>query len=182
MKKLILVTLIFLSHRLATTAQQTNIGLLQSETAATEMPVSKINLNSSHFSFEKNALQSTPDPDPTHDKAYYLKKSRNNRIASLCLVGGGLVIAGIGALTFPEDYNIILGNSSEKENKADVATALIIVGSAAMLSSIPFTVMAGVNKRKANAMVAIQKTGSGVVPPSVSKAIPGLTLKIAIGK
>ncbi len=182
MKKIILVAFILVSKVWVTNAQPVNIALLQNETTSSEIPVSKIDVTKSQDFLAKNEVLSNPKPETIYDKAYYLKKSRNNRIASFCLVGGGLVIAGIGALTFPEDYDIIFENSSEKENKADVATALIIVGSAAMLSSIPFTVMASVNKRKANAMVAIQKTGSGVVPPGVSKAIPGITLKIAIGK
>ena len=181
MKKIILVAFIFLSYGLATNAQQVNIGLLQNETAATEIPAIKINLNHSHFLSAKNALQFTPDPEPAHDKAYYLKKSRDNRIASLCLVGGGFVIAGIGALSFPKDYDIIFENSSEKESKADAATALIVVGTAAMLSSIPFTVLASVYKRKANLMITSQKTGFGV-PANVSKDITGITLTIPIGK
>lgn len=181
MKKLILVALLFVSFRSVTNAQQVNIGLLQNETAATEMPVSKIILNSSYFSFEKNALPATPDPDPAYDKAYYLKKSRNNRIASLCLAGGGLVIAGIGALTFPKNYDPIWENDSDTESKADASTALIVIGCAAMLSSIPFTVMASVNKRKANVMVSGQKTGFGT-PPNVGKHITGITMAISIGK
>lgn len=181
MKKIILVALIFLSYGLATNAQQANISSLQNEKAVTEMPASKINLNNNHFSFEKIALQSTPDPVPAYDKAYYLKKSRNNRIASLCLVGGGLVIAGIGALTFPKDYDLVFENASDKENQADVSTALIVVGCAAMLSSIPFTVMASVNKRKANLMVTTQKTGFGV-PSNVSSNITGISMTIPIGK
>ena len=181
MKKLILLALIFLSCRLATNAQQANIGLLQNDMTAAEMPVNKINVNSNHLFIASNVIKSIPNVETVFDKAYYLKKSRNNRIASFCLVGGGLVIAGIGALTFPKDYDIIFDNSSEKENKADASTALIIVGCAAMLTSIPFTVMASVNKRKANLTVTSQKTGFGV-PFYVRKNIPGITLKIAIGK
>lgn len=182
MKKLIFIALIFVSFRSATNAQQANIGLLKNETVTTEMPVSKIDIHKSQDLLAKNDILSNPDPGTIYDKAYYLKKSRNNRIASICLVSGGFVIAGIGALSFPKNYDIIFENSSEDESKADAATALIIVGTAAMLSSIPFTVMAGVNKRKANAMVASQKTGSGVVPPDIGKNIPGITITIPIGK
>lgn len=182
MKKLILIALIFVSFRSATNAQQVNISLLQNETVTTEMPVNKIELTKSQNFLAKDQVLANPDPGTMYDKAYYLKKSRNNRIASLCLVGGGFVIAGIGVLTFPKDYDIVFGNSSEDESKADAATALIIVGCAAMLTSIPFTVMAGVNKRKANAMVSIQKTGSGVVPPGIGKQITGITMTFPIGK
>jgi hypothetical protein len=181
MKKLILVAVIFLSFGLATNAQQANIDLFQNEMTATKIPASKINLNHSHFLSAKNVLQFTPAPEPVHNKDYYLKKSRDNRIASLCLVGGGFVIAGIGALTFPKDYDMIFENGSEKESQADASTALIIAGSAVMLSSIPFTVLASVYKRKANLMVTSQKTGFGV-PANVSKDITGITLTIPIGK
>lgn len=121
------------------------------------------------------------DPVINKDYDYYMKKSRNNRTASWCLVGGGFVIAGIGALTFPKNYDPIWENDSDTESKADASTALIVVGCAAMLSSIPFTVMASVNKRKANVMVSSQKTGFGV-PPNVSKHITGITMAISIGK
>ncbi len=181
MKKIFLVAIIFLCYGLATTAQQSNNGLLQNETVVTEIPVNKINLNSSYFSFKKNVLESMPDPEPVHDKAYYLKKSRDNRIASLCLVGGGLVIGGIGALTFPKDYDLIFGNSSGKESQADLSIALVVIGSAAMLTSIPFTVMSSVNKRKAKLMVISQKTGFGV-PQHVDKNIMGVTMSLPIGK
>ncbi len=182
MKKVVIVAFIFLTKVSATNAQQVNIGLLQNETVITEMPASKIDITKSQDFLAKNEVFSNPDPGTIYDKAYYLKKSRNNRIASLCLVGGGFVIAGIGVLTFPKDYDIVFGNSSEDESKADAATALIIVGCAAMLTSIPFTVMAGVNKRKANAMVGIQKTGSGVVPAGIGKQITGITMTIPIGR
>lgn len=181
MKKSIIVAFILLSKVWATNAQQLNITQPNNEMASRVQTTGNMNLNTYPDLSVKNALQSTPDPEPTYDKAYYLKKSRNNRIASLCLVGGGFVIAGIGALTFPKDYDIIFENSSEKESKADAATALIVVGAAAMLSSIPFTVMASVNKRKANLMVTSQKTGFGV-PPNVSKHITGITMTISIGK
>ncbi len=181
MKKIILVAFILISKVWVTNAQPVNISLLQNETTLSEMPVSKIDVTKSHNFFAKNEVLSYPNPETIYDKAYYLKKSRNNRIASFCLVGGGLVIAGIGALTFPKDYDILFDNSSEKENKADVSTALIIAGCATMLASIPFTVMASVNKRKANLIVTSQKTGFGV-PSTVSKSITGITMNIPIGR
>lgn len=182
MKKIIIVALIVLSKSWATNAQQFNTAQPHNDKAASALTEGNIDMNSSYTLPLINEFRLNPDPVPVHDQAYYLKKSRNNRIASLCLVGGGLVIAGIGALTFPKDYDIFFENSSGKENKADASTALIVVGCAAMLSSIPFTVMASVNKRKANAMVTSQKTGSGAVPPGIGKNIPGLTMTISLGK
>lgn len=181
MKKIFLVALILLCYGLATTAQLANNGLLQNETVVSEIPVSKISLNSNDFSFKKNALQLIPDPEIVHDKAYYLKKSRDNRIASICLAGGGLIIGGIGALSFPKDYDIIFENSSEKESQADFSIALVVIGSAALLTSIPFTVMSSVYKRKARLMVTSQKTGFGV-PQNVDKNIMGVTMSFPIGK
>ena len=167
MKKIILVTLILSSTGVVTNAQNINSIIMDKPLAATSMFISNANTNN--------------NPDSAFNKEYYLKKSRNNRIASLCLVGGGLVIAGIGALTFPKDYDLIFENEADKESKADASTALIVVGIAAMLSSIPFTVMASVNKRKANLMVSSQKTGFGV-PPNVGKHITGVTMTITLGK
>ena len=182
MKKLIIVTMFLLSKVWATNAQQLNSTQPGNEKTASETITGNMNLNTSQNMPEKNEFKLSPEPEPVHDKAYYLKKSRNNKTASWCFMGGGALLMGIGALTFPKDYDIIFGNSSEKENKADVSTALIVVGGAVMLSSIPFTVMASVNKRKANAMVASQKTGSGIVPPGVGKNITGITFTIPIGK
>ena len=182
MKKFTLVAFILFTNIWATKAQQLNNTQPENELAGNGMTAINMNLNTRLNLPVKNALRLNPDPVVVHDKAYYLKKSRNNRIASFSLVGGGLVIAGIGALTFPKDYDIFFSNSSEKESKADVSTALIVVGCAAMLSSIPFTVMASVNKRRANAMVASQKTGSGMVPAGVGKNITGITMTIPIGK
>ena len=181
MKKLIIVAMFLLSKAWATNAQQLNSTQSGNEKTASETITGNMNLNTSQNMPEKNEFQLNPNPETVHDKADYLKKSLNNKTASWCLMGGGALLMGIGALTFPKDYDIIFGNSSEKENKADASTALIIVGCAAMLTSIPFTVMASVNKRKANLTVTSQKTGFGV-PFYVSKNIPGITLKIAIGK
>ncbi len=181
MKKIFLVASILLCYGLATTAQHANNGLLQNETVVTEIPVSKINLNSSDFSFKKNAFQPTPDPEIVHDKAYYLKKSRDNRIASICLAGGGLIIGGIGALSFPKNYDLLFENSSEKESQADFSIALIAIGCTAMLTSIPCTIMSSVYKRKAKLMVTSQKTGFGV-PQNVDKNIMGVTMSLPIGK
>lgn len=179
MKKIIPVALFLLSYGSATNAQQTNIDLSKTESAATATPAGKLRTN--YFSTDKNLYQSLPDPAPVHDEAFYLKKSRNNRIASICLAGGGVVIAGIGALTFPKDYDVFFDNGNAKESKADVSTTLIIVGCAALIASIPFTIMASVNKRKANLMVTSQKTGFGV-PANVSKEVTGISMTIPIGK
>ncbi len=182
MKKSIIVAFILLSKVWATNAQQLNITQPNNEMAVSGLTAGNTNLNTNPDLPVKNELQLNPDPVAAHDKAYYMKKSRDNRTASWCLMGGGALIMGIGALSFPKDYDIIFGNSDEKESKADGATALIGVGAAVMLSSIPFTVMASVNKRKANAMVASQKTGSGIVPPGVGKTIIGITMTIPFGK
>ncbi len=114
------------------------------------------------------------------DYAYYMKKSRNSKIASFSLLGGGFIIAGIGALMYPKNYDPIWGNDATTESKADAATTVIVVGIAAMLTSIPFTILSSVNKRKANLMVTSQKTGFGV-PQNVSKDITGITMTIPIG-
>ena len=182
MKKLIIVAFFLLSKSWATNAQQLNSTQPVNEKTASGTITVNMNLNASQNLPEKNEFRLNPDPEVVRDKAYYMKKSRNNKTASWCLMGGGGILMGIGALTFPKDYDPLFGTTSEKESQADVSTALIVVGAAVMLSSIPFTVMASVNKRKANAMVASQKTGSGVVPPGVGKNITGITFTIPIGK
>ena len=149
--------------------------------AQQETRLSTIRLNDQSQTISVKPI-SYSDPGNNKDYDYYMKKSRNNKIASWCLVGGGFVIAGIGALTFPKYYDPVWGgNDSETENKADVSTTLIVVGIAAMLSSIPCTIMASVNKRKAKLMVSSQKTGQRL-PPGIGNTVTGMTISIPIGK
>lgn len=167
MKKIILAVSIPLIAGTATNAQNIN-SLSGNRTPATD-PVSI------------SRVIMPPPEDSIKNKAYYLNKSRNNKIASFSLLIGGALITGIGALTFPKNYDPIWGNDKSTGNQADASTTVIVVGIAAMLSSIPFTILSAANKRKAKLMVASQKTGFGV-PATVSRNISGITLSFPLGK
>lgn len=166
MKKIIQSTILLLIISLNSNAQRfsaVNTGYQLSSTTA---------LNS--FFSEDSSLKKNSDYD------YYMKKTARKKTAAWILLGGGVLATGLGALAFPENYDL-LENSSATENQADFSVALSIVGIAAMASSIPFFISGSVNKRKAKAAFDYKKTGFGIPVKSASE-IPGFTLSISIGK
>ena len=110
-------------------------------------------------------------PDKNYD--FYMHRSKNERIVGWSTLGGGLLLGAAG----------ILAASSEKtyNNGKNYLPGVLFVASAASgLVSIPFMVLASVNKNKAKALLSSQKTGFGV-PKSVSNSIVGITLTIQLG-
>ncbi len=109
--------------------------------------------------------QSTLKTDEPVEKTDYLQKSKNQRITAWVFLGTGAVINIIGVANYmkvdPWEY--------------------LIVGSAIMFVSIPFSIAANKNKKKAmslsfkNEMVQ-QLTGNNYV----FKPVPSLTLKIKL--
>jgi hypothetical protein len=71
-----------------------NVKFNSAPLSVTSMVLNKANLNKSE--------------DSAFIKKYYLQKNCDNKITSLCLVGGGLKVAGIGVLTFSKDYELFL--------------------------------------------------------------------------
>ncbi len=103
------------------------------------------------------------------EKADYLQKSRTQKTVAWVLFGTGAVI------------NIIGVTQVESPNSTPVVC--FIVGSAIMLSSIPFTVMGHQNKKRAaalsiNAEQMYQLKNSNLHAVSY----PALTMKIGLGK
>lgn len=109
---------------------------------------------------------------PPKDFDYYNRKSRNQRITGLSLLGGGLLLGGAGILS----ANSV---SSNYDSNGETSAALFIVSAAAGFASIPFMILAHVNKSKARATLSTQKT---FIPGKADKNITGLTISIPIGK
>lgn len=118
-----------------------------------------------------NLYSNYPDPEKNYD--YYMQKSQTNRTAGWATLGAGVVLAGVGLL--------IGGNNNATLNQAQTGAYIMGVGALSGIVSIPFMIMAGVNKRKAKAMLADQHIGLGV-PPGVSSKITGITISIPVGK
>jgi hypothetical protein len=112
---------------------------------------------------------------PPKDHDLYLQRSRNQRITGLVLLGTGLVSSGIAVLLATSN------NTNYNSNNGSTAVALFIIGAATGIASIPFMVLAHVNKNKAKVEVTGQKTGFGL-PRNIGKEITGITLSIPIGK
>jgi hypothetical protein len=119
----------------------------------------------------KNYLSTNYSPDK--DAEFYKHRSKNYRIVGWSTLGAGVVLSGIGVLLANGDYATTHANSN-------TAGVLTIAGAASGIVSIPFMIMASVNKQKARAMVESQKTGFGV-PSNVSSYITGITVSIPLG-
>jgi len=111
---------------------------------------------------------------PDKDADFYLRRSKNQRIAGWATLGGGLLLSGIGFLIINADVTTNSGNDG-------TAAVLFITGAASGIVSIPFMIMARANKHKAKLMLSNQKTGFGV-PQHVDKNIMGVTMSLPIGK
>ncbi|MEJ0104927.1 MAG: hypothetical protein WDO19_21285 [Bacteroidota bacterium] len=64
------------------------------------------------------------------------------------------MLDGIAIAMFPDSYDPFFGtNSSKTESQANAAIGMLIVGSAALISSIPVLISSSVNKHKARLLV-----------------------------
>lgn len=160
MKKSILILGIIFSIYMQTKAQQ--------ESLSTSLTV-------------YNSVKPVSYPSPNHfgtDKDYdfYMQKSKNQRTIGWATLGGGFLLSGIGILVASSP------NSNYNTGGKDYAPAILLgLGAVSGIVSIPFMIMASVNKNKAKVMLTNQKTGFGV-PSNVSKDITGITFQLHIGK
>jgi hypothetical protein len=122
--------------------------------------------------------QTTPSPSLTEQD--YLTKSKHQKTTAWIMMGGGSALfcasAIIGAHAF---FDLFSGNIDNAESNIGASGVMGIIGTAAMLGSIPFFIASSKNKRKAMSLSfkaepfrQIQKNNF------VYKAIPSLALKI----
>lgn len=169
MKKIILVLACACTLSLAANAQQTRPAAV-AENHNTVKPFLPVP--------DKTALENKLAPAFNgNDKDYnfYNRRSRNMRITGLSLLGGGLVMGVTALLMATND------NSSYSDSRDHTITTLFVLSAATGIASIPFMVLAHVNKNKARLAMKNQPTGFGV-PTNVNKNITGLTMSIPIGK
>lgn len=110
---------------------------------------------------------------PVKDYAFYMRHCHNMRITGLVLLGTGLVSSGIALILATNN------NSSYNNNNGNTVVALFIVGAATGIASIPFMVLAHVNKNKARAMLTTQKTGFDN-RSLINKNINGITITLPL--
>ena len=168
MKKIILTAGLIFTITVITNAQ--NVDAVHASNAVLG-PANQ--LNKAYRSYFEDSILKNSDYD------FYMAKSSNKKTAAWIFLGGGSLCTAIGVLTFPKDYGL-WGNSSSTEKQAEFSSTITIIGIAAMLSSIPFFVSSGINKRKAKASIS-NKTTLGI-PGKGDKLITGLSLSIPIGK
>jgi hypothetical protein len=106
----------------------------------------------------------------TRTEEYYLKKSSNQRTAGLILLGGGtvLMLVGISAGSGGDSKDMGYGSNFDK------GVALVGIGLAADIISIPLLINAAKNKRKAEAAVAIIPVQG---QSSTACVAPGITVR-----
>ena len=127
--------------------------------------------------------QTTPSTPLTRED--YLQKSKNQKAAGWVLLGGGALIDIIGIATFPKDYVYIdlwgEGNSSSTESKANTSGVLLLVGSSAMLASIPFFISSHVNRKRAIKLTVDTQQLRTIKNSSMyTTNYPALTMKISL--
>ena len=113
------------------------------------------------------------------EKADYLKKSKSQKTIAWILAGGGVGMAAIAiaSYNYGDIVNVIEGDNRSINTKG----AFLIIGGITALSSIPFFIASGKNKRKGmslsfkNETVPLLQNGS-----FANRPVPSLALKISL--
>ncbi|HEX2684744.1 MAG TPA: hypothetical protein VHL77_12455 [Ferruginibacter sp.] len=170
MKKIIVLIALFMAVKLNTKAQQDNQF---TASAFLKQPTQDNTFNN---------MYSWSNTDPAKDADYYLRKSKNQRTVGWVTLGSGILLSGIGVLILSNDDggSFDAYGNYQYDNNTNVGGVILALGAASGIVSIPFMIMASVNKHKARVMLKNEQTGF-IVPPGVSKNIPGLSVAIQLG-
>lgn len=171
MKKMILTAALIISLSIAAFAQYSYLASTYSNV--------KGSYQAQYYSSNYNYNEPDDSATVVKDSKYYKQVSRNQKIASYCFLGVGAAVVAIGFVTFPDDGVLFTSEKAEKE--ADQATTITCIGAALMLGSIPFTIVSGINRRKAKILMQAEKTGAGIPIPN-SSSVTGLTISISLGR
>jgi len=121
---------------------------------------------------ESNFGQQIP-PASKITKDQYLRKSKNQKTTAWILLGSGTLIIAGG----------IIGFSESTLDKADQYGWIMIAGVALDLASIPFFILSGKNKKRANAITANFQFERGM--PNIQRGLalnyyPAISMKIQL--
>ena len=103
-------------------------------------------------------------------KADYLKKSKTQKTAAWICLGGGVAMFGLAGIVY---------GTMESDGGYTLIGGLFLIGTAAIITSIPLFIVSGKNKHKANLLITSQSS-LFISPVAVSKTITGLTLSISL--
>ena len=125
---------------------------------------------------QTSPIESKPHLNQT-DIDHLLKKSKNQKIAAWCMLGGGtlLVLIGFGGAA-AEGYDNSWGGTPEYSSTPDI---LLVSGLLSMAGSIPLFISSGKNKRKARAMVGTTYYPNPLSPTHF-KTMPSAGIQISI--
>ena len=113
---------------------------------------------------------SQPDK-PALTKQDYLKKSKNQKITSFILVGGGIGLWLAGASKYMNQTDNIDGGGE----------AAMVIGGVAVLTSIPFFIASSKNKKKAAALsLRLERSPAIQLQNQVYHHYPSVSLSIVI--
>lgn len=108
-------------------------------------------------------------------KQDYLQKSKTQKTVGWVLLGGGSLMAVVGAITFNNTYD------SDSYAETDAGGFLLLGGIVADLASIPFFIGSAKNARRA---ASVSFNNQRILIPGfhslVAKAQPSVTIKIRI--
>lgn len=131
-----------------------------------------------------NCISQQTDSSSTLTKQDYLRKSKHMKVAAWSLLGGGVVMATAGTIIATEAVVMIIVNPFSppaNEKKLNSGATLILVGSIALLASIPFFIASSKNKRIAASMSFSNQPLPAIRTNNfVYREIPSLTLKISL--
>ncbi len=116
---------------------------------------------------------------PSLEKNDYLKKSKSQKTIAWILAGSGVGMAAIAiaSYNYGDVANVIEGDNSSINTKG----AFFVIGGVAAISSIPFFIASGRNKRKGMSLSFKNETAPQIQKNSfVYRAIPSLTLKMGL--
>lgn len=127
----------------------------------------------SAFSFSQQTTS------PTAATTDYLKKSKNQQTIAWILVGSGVSLVVIAAATSGKAIanSIFLGDN----RGINTSSTLLVLGGTITLSSVPFFIVSGRNKRKSMSLSFKNETISQLQKTSlVYRPVPSLILKIKL--
>ncbi|HMU44954.1 MAG TPA: hypothetical protein PKC72_01240 [Chitinophagaceae bacterium] len=123
---------------------------------------------------------------PTKEKTaeFYKHKATKQNSLGWTLLGCGTGVLLIGMAIYPSDYNWLgWGNDPEDKKQADAADIVSGIGLAGMITSVPFFIASGINRRKSRAATIGFKFENRPVIQQYSlskKQFPALSLKISL--
>jgi hypothetical protein len=134
------------------------------------------------------AFSQDANPSPTLTKQDYLQKSKHQKTAAWLLLCGGFALSSTGLLIAApkatNDYvNIVTGiitlNPTAPQTNYTGETILLVVGTAAMVSSVFCFIASGKNKRKSMSLSFKNETAPQLQKNSfVYGHVPSLSLTI----